>query len=757
MKKLFTNLLVAALLLAVLAAGTFPVAAQTDQPVNPVVAPLAGSPNEISFFQIDPNEIQLDGPFDSRTLTFGLPASWSLISGGKLELNLAVSFNTVSQGSQVAAPLIQGGTLTVQVNGIAVGVVSLDQLGEVAYAFDLPAEALVSQRSDGRMEVRFILDSGISCYVNQQMTVIVHTSSRLNLPHDEIAPETNLVNFPRPLYQDSVFPESALVVIPDEPSAAELRAALTVAAGLGNLTGNKLLQDLTTVSQLTPEMQAANHLVLVGKAAGLPLLGSLDLPLAAVGGAFSFTSAAPDHGVVQMVGAPWNATDVVLVVSGNSDAGVLKAAQALTTGVLRVNSASNLAIIEQVQTAPLAVTAPVDQTLADLTLADTGITAIPSQAIKTLRFTGLNSASYRFYLPPGLTVDSSAYFKLIFGHSALLNYSRSGLVVLVNGQPVGSARFSEQTAAQANNELIFNLPATVMVPGYNRLEIKASLFPVDACTDPQLDGLWATLWPDSTLHLPLNPAQVAPLAQIDLSSYPAPFTNQPTLANTAFVLPHGDLQVWRSALRIASFLGDRSSGALFTFATFYGDELTEADRAAYNLVVLGQPSQLPLVAEMNSSLPAPFDPASDVAIESNLQVKFEIPATSPVGYVELLPSPWNPDHLVIAGLGNSPQGVVWAASALVDAPLRSQLAGNFAAISGTQVVTTDTRFSSALPETANVEIPVGQPGAGGQVDLTPPATDRPAWILPVIFVALGLMLLVLLVIVIRAFRGGRQA
>lgn len=757
MKKLFTNILVAALLLVLLAAGAFPVAAQTPQPADPVVTPAPGSPNEVSLFQISPDEIQLNGPFDSNSLTFGLPASWILQAGGKLELNLAVSFNTVAQAAGTATPLVQGGTLSVQMNGVTVGVVSLDTIGEVAYSFDLPAEALTSQRADGRMEVRFILDSGISCYVNQQMTVFIHTSSRFNLPHTEDVPNTNLINFPRPIFQDSVFPEAALVVIPDQPSSAELRAALTVAAGLGNLTGNKLLQDLTTVSQLTPEQQAVNHLILVGKAAGLPLLGSLELPLKATGGQFAFEGGAPDNGVVEMVAAPWNPAEVVLVVSGNSDAGVVKAAQALTTGVLRVNSAPNLAVIEQVQPSPLAVTAPVDQSLADLTLLDTGLTVAPDKAIKTLRFAGLNSASYRFYLPPGLTVDSSASFKLVFGHSSLLNYSRSGLVILVNGQPIGSARFSDQTAAQTNNEVQFNLPATVVVPGYNRLEIKATLFPVDACTDPKLDGLWATIWPESSLHLPLNQAQVAPLSQVDLSSYPAPFTNEPTLGNTAFVLPHDDLQVWRSALRIASFIGDRSNGALFTFATFYGDELKDPERSQYNLVVLGQPSKLPLVAELNPGLPAPFDPASDVAIETNLQVKYQIPATSPVGYVELFPSPWNPNNLVIAGLGNSPQGVAWAASALVDAPLRSQLAGNFAAISGSQVVTTDTRLVSVPADASAPSIQIGQPGANAQLDLAAPPADRPSWLLPAIYVALALILVVLVVVLVNAFRRGRDA
>jgi hypothetical protein len=118
--------------------------------------------------------------------------------------------------------------------------------------------------------------------------------------------------------------------------------------------------------------------------------------------------------------------------------------------------------------------------------------------------------------------------------------------------------------------------------------------------------------------------------------------------------------------------------------------------------------------------------------------------------VELFPSPWNPSNLVVAAFGNSPQGVTWAASALVDAPLRSRLAGNFAAINGTQVVTTDTRLS---PYAQGSEPVAGNiiPGVNSNVDLTPPPANRPDWILPAIYVASALILVVLLIALIGAW------
>lgn len=764
MKKLFANLFIVALVLGLLVAGALPVSAQAAGPTptpspSPEVTPVSTNPNQISLFQITQSEIQLNGPFDSTSFTFGVPANWRLLgAGATIELHLAVSFNSAARpGFDInTAPLIQGGNLTVRFNGVTVGVLPLNQLGEVTQKLTIPAEALVSQRSDGRLEVGFVLDSGISCYVSQQMTVFIHTGSLFILPHDEAMPDVSLLKFPQPLFQGSVFPENALIVIPDNPSAAELQAALTVAAGLGNLTANAIVLDLTTISKLTSEQQLANNLILVGKGASLPLLSNVTLPLPPTGGQFKFAGDAGDNGVIEMANSPWSLPRVVLVVSGNTDAGVVKAAQAVTTGFLRTNTAPNLSIIEQVQSNPVNISVPVDQSLAELALADTGNVASPGKALKTLRFASTNSASYRFYVPAGQTVTPDAFFDLVFGHSALLNYARSGLVISINGQPIGSVRMSDTTAANSNNHVQINIPSAVILPGYNRLEIRSNLIPNDACVDPQLDGLWASIWPDSNLHLPLAPTQVSQLSTVDLAAYPAPFTYQPTLGNTAFVLAHDDLESWRSAVRIASFLGDRTNAALYTFATYYGDELKDPDRGKYNLLVIGQPSKLPIISDMNASLPAPFDPTSDVAIESNMQVKFNIPASAPTGYVQLLPSPWNPQNLVIAALGNSPQGVAWASSALVDAPLRTRLAGNFAAISGSQVVTTDTRLVSysQSPDTVTANV---IPNIDTKADLTPPPTNRPIWILPAIYVASGLIGLVLLIALISALVRRRRA
>ena len=726
--------------------------------ITPVTGSISNDPNVVSFEQISQTEIQLIGPYQTATQTFALPANWQLSSLAKLDLQMAVSFNQIASLSAAAlasqAPVMQGGTLTLRINGITVGVLPLNKVGEVSQVIDIPDSALVGPRTGGRMNITYTLDSGISCYVSQQMMVYIHTSSKFILPHNYVKPNVSLLDFPQPLYQGSILPESALVVVPDKPSAAELQAAMTVAAGLGNLTGDALALDITTTGKLTPEQQqqVGTHLILVGKAASLPMLNTLPLPLLATGGQFGLDPASPDNGVVQEINAPWGNSQVVMVVSGNTDAGVIKAAQTLTTGVFRTNTSPNLAIIEQVVPNPVRASVPVDQTLGEIYLADTGVAVVPGRALRTITSINVSTASYRFYMPPGQTVTPDAYFDLIYGNSSLLNYSRSGIVILINGQPIGSVRMSDETASKANNHVQITIPSTVILPGNNRLDIRTNLIPNDACINPLLSALWVSIWPNSTLHMPLTPSQVTPIESVDLAAYPAPFIYQPTLGTTAFALPHDDLVAWHSALQMASFLGSRTNGALFTLGAFYGDEVNEVDRAKYNFIVIGQPSKMPIVSDMNANLPAPFDPGSDVAKETNMQVKFNIPASAPNGYVELLTSPWNKNNLVVAALGNSPEGVLAAGTALVDVTLRDQLAGNFAAISGTQVVTADTRLS---PYAEGSQLSAGNttPLVNTTVDLTPPPANRPNWIMPAIYAALGVVLFVLLVLIVNALMG----
>jgi hypothetical protein len=434
-----------------------------------------------------------------------------------------------------------------------------------------------------------------------------------------------------------------------------------------------------------------------------------------------------------------------MVISGNDDSGTLKAAQATSTGVLRSSESPNLAIVDVIQDELIQATVPLDQTLADL-----------GYGGNQLDDYGVNSATFTFYVPPGQTTSPDDFFELSYTHSALLNYERSGTVIILNGDPIGSVRFEEETAAQTINLARFTIPSNLVLPGNNTLEIRTTLFPLDICINPDSEGLWLMIWEESRLHMQLIPTFANPVAILDLDVYPAPFNLNSTLTTTAFVVQRNDPNSWRTAMLIASFLGDRANGAITTLSAFYADEIPEAERGKYHMLVVGQPTKLPILEELNEFLPAPFSGESDIASEENVQVIFRISPNTPIGYIQLITSPWNEDNIIITVLGNTPEGLAWAGSALGDSPLRSRLAGNFAAINDQQVVTADTRLSPLSPE-IDATLTTGIEPVPPDVSVTAYEAERPSWIVPGIITSIALAVLILLGAIIANWRRrGRQ-
>lgn len=653
----------------------------------------------VTFLQLGENEISMNGPFDAARVKFGIPATWRLTGGAEIEIFMNVSYGAVGTNDSSTPSVNQnGGSLSVIMNNVVLGVVQLNETGELSVKYQIPVEALISRRDDGLMELDFALESGFDCSFSQSTIVVIHPFSRFTLPHDNIPPDTSLLNFPRPLYSTSFIADSALVVLPDQPTAAELQSALTIGAGLTNLTGSDFKMNLSSVSRLTAEQLKTNHLILVGTPNSFSsLLSELQLPSPVSGNQYQITGLESDDGVVEMIGSPWSQSHVVLLVSGNSDIGVLKSSQAITTGVLRAGPHPNVSVVKNIQSLFAPASMPVDFTLSDL-----------GYSTNIMDSRGSTTFSYDFNVPPGKAVASDAFFELAYGHSALLNYDRSGIIVLLNGQPLGSVKLSAETASQPVNHIKVNMPPSLVQIGVNRIEVVANVVPFDICATIDLNSEWITVWSDSQLHLPLSDTLVAsPNAVSDLSEYPAPFINQPTLDTTAFVLQQNDFESWQASFGIASYLGNSASGSIIFLKVFYADRISEAEYPLYNFIFVGRPSGSPFIESINKDLPAPFEANSDIAIEKNMPATFLIPPDAPIGYVELLPSPWNKNNTIVAVVGNTSQGIVWAATAVGDSPLGSRLAGNFVVVNDQQVLTTDTRLVplSTLNISASTPIP----------------------------------------------------
>ena len=707
--------------------------------------------NIYSFDALAASDILMRGPFASGRVIFGLPADWKLESGVEIQLDLTTFYGGVGllpdpeENTKVGHGL--GGSLEVSFNGQLVDSVLLNEVGARTVTAHIPAVAFESTRRDGLFEVSFFLDAALDCDFDQQTLVVVESTSRLVLPHSSITPNVDLITLPRPIYQATFQEETAAIVIPDQPTTGELQAALAVSAGFGQMTGGNLLFTYVTASQLTDEMRGANHLIFVGLPDKFQALNSASLPAPISSGSYTAEGALPDDGIIQMVASPWNPAKVVLVVGGNTDAGIAKAGQATSTGAIRTGNLPNLAVIESVQPFEFVNFTGIDRTLADLGYQDVTETDY-----------GVSSVEFLLFVPTGSTIGPDSYFNLSFSNSTLLDYARSGLVVSINDQPIGSVRLGDDTAS--NGEARMSIPPALVRPGINQISIEMDLIPTTVCLDPRLDRLWVRIDSGSLFHMPLIPITSNFSAPVNLNQYPEPFSLDPLWSSLAFVLSPQDSSSWITAMQIAADLGNRSNISLANHNVSFADNVPDEIRKTRDLIIVGRPSTLAILGELSDDLPAYFEPNSDLAIEKNLQVSYRLLPGVSAGYLEFLSAPWDAQRTILAVSGSTDEGLLWASTALTTPALRGRLFGDLAVINRSQVVATDTREYSTSSVLA-AAVPAGvaevpEPSAGfEQYDVT--QYQQPNWILPTLAGVVIIMLVVVVIAMIRGIRRGRAS
>ena len=703
----------------------------------------------LTFAMLGRPDTLMRGPFSTTNVRFGLPANWAFQDGARLDLILTSNLVTDSANSIAEGEPI-GASLTVTLNRKLIGTLSLTEGTNVLYEVPIPPDALVTALSDGRHELELFLDASTDCDANNGLhktTVMVSSASQFILPYVEQAPVVDLKLLPRPIYQrDSVFPTAAVMVVPDQPSEPEMRAALITAASFGRLTDGNLPFSLVTTKQVTEEVVAASNLIFVGKASTLDQLGSVDLPAPLTTGAFSEQGIEDEDGVLQMAVSPWSNGRSIVVVSGNTDAGVIKAAQALSYGNIQTLADPNLAIVTNV-VAPAAESQGIDPAALEQTqtFKDLG------HDVHTLTGAGRSEFLVEFHVPAGLVAGEGSYLDLRFNNSTLLDFARSGLTVFLNGQLLGGLRLSDETAATVTQRL--NISPSLVLPGTNQLRIQANLTPPTECSLANITDLWLSVLPESTLFLPLQQAVIDVNTLQALSVYPFPFINTPTLSNTAFVLPKGDPSAWSAASQIAYGLGNQVRGAIIDLSVAYDGAVPDDIRNQRDLIVVGLPADLAILSEIKDALPAPFEEGKNDPVLNKMPVTYRFSPGTSIGYLELLAAPWNPGRTILAVAGSTRDGLQMAVNSLTDATLRNQLAGDFAMVAADNISAMDTRTGIGLGGIVAQPVVTSQPAIS--LPTAPPAAvpvARPAWILPIVGVLAVLILGVLVFALISSRR-----
>ncbi len=719
------------------------------QPV-PAKASMPAAAAELTFKDLGlTSDIMLRGPYDATNIRFALPPAWALMEGTALTLEIttyiAGADGTLAWGAEtLRADGYVGAVLEVFFNGRLQQSIQLTRGENITYKVPIAASDLVSPVDAGWHKLSFALDAAIDCdFEFHQTTVVIKSDSKINLSYVEEPPPLSLHRLPWPIYQDRLnMPEPAVTILPSLPSVEEVQAGLTVMGALGRMSLGRLPVTMITEDQLAPDMLANSNLVFVGKPGAFTILERVNTPLKVENGAFTGSPIGDNDGVLQIANSPWSRTKTVLIVSGVSDQGVIKAAQALSTGHLQTGLQPSYSVIALVN--PLLEPGEMANNILQIaspnfTFADLGLDFV------TLDEIGENFLDFEFIIPQGMLPTEDPYLELKYSHSALVDHGRSGIVVYVNDILVGSVKFSVETPGISTAKI--DLPARAFRPGLNILEIEISLIPIHECFALATRGVWATIHPDSLIHLPLGPAPEASFVVGNISSFPFPFASDTTFHSTAFVLPANDKLSWNLAGTIAYNLGALTAGSIMMPKLFFDSQLPENYRDNH-LIVIGKPADLAIVTEMKDALPAYFEAGSNVAVLETQQVIYRISDEKSLGYIELFLSPWREDRAVLGIFGTTGEGLRFATAALADRQKRITFTGNFITLDGAKAVVVDTKTGLG---TGRVEATLGE-NTVSQEDKFPAVQDfeaqQEAVRRRILYIALGILLLMAAVVVL---------
>lgn len=574
--------------------------------------------------------------------------------------------------------------INVALNSIPLSVIALSQenSAQTNLRFSLQNTPLIT----GHTKLDISLDTGAGCSAGEnQVAAIVHSSSSFHLEYILTQYTPDLALYPIPFFERSFEYAPVYFVLPRNPAATDLSAAATVAAGLGALS-NEFSNHLQLASvfdtQIPLDIRNNYHLIVIGKKGANRLLKQLDLPLSLDGPDLS-----AERGVIQELVSPWNPQRMILVVTGSDDEGLVKASQALNREAHLLDMQGPVAIVDTVFPPEPVEDSQID---VDFTVADLGYEE------EIVYGTKPHTVDYHFDMPLGFDITGDARFTLRFGHASIASPASSSLSVHFNGIPLRSVLLDESNAHEGTREV--SLPHWLIRPGRNeiRVSVEMNLDNEDKCLFLDSEQVWTAIYSDSNFHLPFNSQDVEPA----LNLFPYPFDEQPGLSGLILILPDRPRQSdYDLMLTLAAGLGAVDQGDSIALDATTADLVTQENRRNKDLILVGRPSLHSLIADLNESLPQPFEPGSDQIHSQIESVLFVQDPSRNIGLIEELTAPWDPEQTILVLTGTTDEGVLLAGTTLLSHS--DALAGNVALVEAieesVQIHTFDTRSFLSMP------------------------------------------------------------
>lgn len=708
---------------------------------------------------------------DSKIVYIRLPDQWQAKATTSFTIHYTLFYETATQPTQTALQASRYPNVKIYINNILASTFTPTVGKDQFYTFELPV-TVVDRIANPNNVFSFTFE-----YVDQHdyfcgyLGVLkIHDDSSFNVNFDFMAPNLEVSRFPSPVSQNSSLPETIYFIIPDNYNGSDLSAAATTAAMINRLNESQAAYKLVKESDRMGIPDKAN-VVIIGSPTRNAFLrdflykpsgNSVGMPSSLASGNKIYINSASrfladDEGLIQVMQSIRNPRYSYMVVTGNTDAAVERAAMGLSSPPVIANGAGF--IVSPSFKVP------------EYQLND----------VVTLKTLGFNSTTYygygtniyavNFYIPRNWKMEDGTSFILRYRNSDNLDEFNSSLAVYMNDQPAGSIKIDVKTTGE--KEVVIPINKKDIRSGWlNTLRIEASSDMIRYCVyNPR--AFLINIQDTSMLTLPhsliTNPKELSPITQpiYYFGSRPSVYVSmpaKPTVEDLKVLMSFSSIM---GALRLPAINYQVSLGSQTDISTISGE----------NILVIGRPSTNPNISKINKNLPQGFLSNTDTLEQKVGNATYQVPPGVSLGLMEAITSPFNPEMGLTLISGTTQEGQNFVYNRLTRSPSNiDELEGNlvfigdkttkaFEIVEGSQIALDMASSSVTGTKVALVVVPTGE--VTKEVVSTPivkyvsnVSVENPVSQMLGKYLLIGLLVagaVILIISVSRVARGGRRA
>lgn len=609
-------------------------------------------------------------------LDFSLPYHWMLVGNEANYIDLHYSIDLVRDDSLNSSLNPALPKMEIYIDGTLLSA-SVPQAGsDQRIKIQIPPDVINQRTSNNHTLTIVYLNTG-NCLQNVEYVLTVHNDSSVTFGYIEPQPVLNLIDFPRPLVNDSsLFPENVYFVFPTNVNDAELEAAATLSQAIGDKGRGGAGLNILFDTDLTLDNLPSGNLIVVGQPSTNQFLSTLYqetlLPTSISDQGMILSPSgheiSPNDGVLQIINYD---NTIILAVTGNSDEALVKAATALASANPSYGLSGDLSVIHDVLVEGAANLTP-DFEFNNISFGDIGIRDVSLKGIGTQIVGGT------FYLPYNWKILDNPSIVVDYANSAVLSAGSSVINVELNNNLVGSIPLTDTTLGKKKS-LIQLGPEQFILGGRNRLNLRVTMDDNLQCGQYNNNLAWVQIFSDGSVEIPHESLSLNSEEMPQLTNPFYYLLSSAELSKILFVRPEPiTLEELNGIVQISYLLGNEQRGAGVSLSVISGSGYLPENYPDFHTILIGRPTTNSAIAMLNEQLPQPFVSGEDMLLQDVGNVKYVLPPTYSVGVVQAFVSPFNTGKGITVISGTTDEALSWSLNVMENADLVRKINGDVA-------------------------------------------------------------------------------